>query len=512
MTPRRRRVAILGGGMAGVATAWRLSEAGWENELESITLYQRGWRLGGKGASSRGVHGRIEEHGLHIWLGYYENAFRLLRECYAELDRPRTDPVAPIRMWREALIPAPVVGLEELRGDTWTPWVGRFAANDELPGEAEASGGVMTVAEFVTRAIRLLGDFVGSLQFDRSCTGREVTLTGSPVAPGRQRSAASLATIATDPRMRRSWHLVSVVLATMRGIVADGLLTDPRGFRKINDEDYRAWIRRHGASAEAVDSTLVRGLYDLVFAHIDGDPHRSSFGAGWGVFLSGKTFFDYKGSIFWKMTAGMGDVVFAPLYEALRRRGVEFEFFHRVDELHVAADCARIGAVTLGVQAQLAPGYERYEPLVRVKGLPCFPDAPLGDQLVLPDSVDGRSFESHSALRHDVGQRVLRAGDDFDALVFAIPVGMAKVVCSELIADQPAWRDMVDNVRTVATQAVQLWLREDEPTLGWDRPGVTMTGFVKPLDTWASMPQVIDAEDWPADEQPRTIAYFCGTM
>ena len=68
--------------MAGLAAAWRLSEPGWDEEFESITVYQRGWRLGGKGASSRGRHGRIEEHGLHVWLGWYENAFRLLRECY----------------------------------------------------------------------------------------------------------------------------------------------------------------------------------------------------------------------------------------------------------------------------------------------------------------------------------------------------------------------------------------------------------------------------------------------
>ena len=97
-------------------------------------------------------------------------------------------------------------------------------------------------------------------------------------------------------------------------------------------------------------------------------------------------------------------------------------------------------------------------------------------------------------------------------LVFAIPVGMARFVCRELIADRPAWRQLVEHVPTVATQALQLWLREDEPSLGWPRPGVTMTGHVKPLDTWASMPQVIDAEDWPNDERPRTIAYFCGTL
>jgi uncharacterized protein with NAD-binding domain and iron-sulfur cluster len=102
MSRRGGRVAILGGGMAGLATAWRLSEPGWQDELESITVYQRGWRLGGKGASSRGLNGRIEEHGLHLWLGYYENSFRLLRECYAELDRPATVPMGGITGWESS--------------------------------------------------------------------------------------------------------------------------------------------------------------------------------------------------------------------------------------------------------------------------------------------------------------------------------------------------------------------------------------------------------------------------
>ena len=88
----RPRVAILGGGMGGLAAAWRLSEPGCRERFDTITVHQRGWRLGGKGASSRGRNGRIEEHGLHIWLGYYENAFGLLRECYEALDRPTTDP------------------------------------------------------------------------------------------------------------------------------------------------------------------------------------------------------------------------------------------------------------------------------------------------------------------------------------------------------------------------------------------------------------------------------------
>ena len=87
------------------------------------------------------------------------------------------------------------------------------------------------------------------------------------------------------------------------------------------------------------------------------------------------------GSIFWKMTAGMGDVVIAPLYQALRRRGVQFEFFHRVDALHLDASRQAVDAITMGRQVRLADGVDHYEPLTTVRGLPVFPDAPLLDQI-----------------------------------------------------------------------------------------------------------------------------------
>ncbi len=99
--------------MAGVTAAWELSRPGWRDRFDAITVYQRGWLLGGKGASTRGAHGEILEHGLHVWPGYYDNAFRLLRDCYAELDRARTDPSCPIRTWRDAFVPAPDVGVFE---------------------------------------------------------------------------------------------------------------------------------------------------------------------------------------------------------------------------------------------------------------------------------------------------------------------------------------------------------------------------------------------------------------
>src|ERR1700722_9794725 len=47
------RVAIIAGGCAGVAAAFWLSSTKDLQERYQVTLWTRGWRLGGKGASGR---------------------------------------------------------------------------------------------------------------------------------------------------------------------------------------------------------------------------------------------------------------------------------------------------------------------------------------------------------------------------------------------------------------------------------------------------------------------------
>jgi uncharacterized protein with NAD-binding domain and iron-sulfur cluster len=89
---------------------------------------------------------------------------------------------------------------------------------------------------------------------------------------------------------------------------------------------------------------------------------------------------------------------------------------------------------------------------------------------------------------------------------------MVELVAAELITDRPEWREMTTHVRTVATQAFQLWLTPGESELGWNRPGVTTSGYVSPFDTWASMQQTLWAENWPRSSEPRTVAYFCGAL
>jgi uncharacterized protein with NAD-binding domain and iron-sulfur cluster len=548
LSRNKGRVAILGGGMAGLSTAWRLSTPGWRERFESITVYQRGWRLGGKAASSRGAHGRIEEHGLHVWLGSYENAFRLLRECYTELDRPRTDPAAPVRTWDQALIPADNLGLAERWGAGWLTWQGTFTRNDEQPGEPGSTGREMTAVGFLQRALGLVIDFAESIR-DPLADG--LILSSSPNPPAGTDSAEAVAraalaallalteappagTAATEllgtvldairgaldyedrPDHKRSWLLMSMLTATARGILADKLITDPRGFRAINDEDFGVWLLRHGGHRDVLEFPLIRGLYDFVFGYEDADPRRPAFGAGLAVFLTGLVLFEYKGAVFWKMTAGMGDIVIAPIYQVLRQRGVTFEFFHRLDGLHLDARHQAIDAITMGRQVRLADGIDHYEPLTTVRGLPVFPAQPLIDQVSLSDRArirDWRSLETHWRREEDAESRVLRRGADFDHVVLAVSLGMIDIVAKELVADRPSWRDMTTHVRTAATQAFQIWLGLDEPSLGWHgKPEATTSAYLPPFETWASMAQTLWAEEWPDDDPARTVAYFCGSL
>ena len=539
---RRKKVVVLGGGMAGLTAAWRLSEPGWETEFESITVYQRGWRLGGKGASSRGVNGRIEEHGLHVWFGWYENAFQVLRECYEELDRDVTDPECPVRSFDDAMRPSGVIGLAEHRGDTSTLWAGDMPGNSRSASPSRA-GRELTAVDLPVQAWNLVSRYFaglagtpgspGSDPVRTAATGVAVSATalltgaarlvglrdpGRPVGIQGTRSdrsgpsGAPGAPEAGGDSLYRTWQGVALMASSVRGILADRLLTDPRAFAAINDEEYLDWIERHGGPAQLREFSVVRALYELAFGYADGDTSRPSMSAGTAVLFGGKTLFDYKDSFVWKMRAGMGDIVFAPFYEALRRRGVDFEFFHRVDQLHPSREGDRIEAITVGRQVRLASGRSQYDPLVSHRGLPCFPAEPLVRQLSGAEGIEQHPLESHWCQWPDAERRVLRHGVDFDVAVFALPPGMARYVCTELIDHRPEWRDMVTRIGTVATQSLQLWLREPEPSLGWDHPGSTVSAIDASFTTWASMSHLIDVEEWPAGDRPGTIAYFCGVL
>lgn len=105
---RIAHIAVLGGGPAGLACAWLLSNPGgalWRGPGDlslKVTLIEKRDRLGGKAASSRRTapgDERIEEHGLHVLMGCYRNLRRMLAQVGASLmlvPRPGTRiPVMP---------------------------------------------------------------------------------------------------------------------------------------------------------------------------------------------------------------------------------------------------------------------------------------------------------------------------------------------------------------------------------------------------------------------------------
>lgn len=578
---RLPRVVVLGGGVAGITTAFELSQPGWRHKYESITVYQYGWRLGGKGASGRGRHGRIEEHGLHIWLGFYENAFRMMRECYEELGRDASSPISSVD---EAFERASLFIVQEPRGDSWLQWMAEFSETDEVLGSGEKT--IPPLWELMLRALRLAVSFDADAKLTAADLGAAVGVSMAASPSGRATPGVALAPaprpllrqmsawirevyldiwylvsdarqvelgaalvlaeyMPSDPALhdpadrnllrelvesashklhdlkrrpdelsdqaRREWYLTDILVAAFRGLLCDGVLDHPDGLDAIDHYDFADWLVRHGASAESAHCGMVTTLmYDLPFAYRNGDPRSPAIGAGTAMRGAIRTLFTYTGAIAWKMRAGMGDIVFAPMYEVLDRRGVRFEFFHRVESLHPSADGHRVGSVVLSRQAALRHPRTGYRPLVTIKGLPCWPNEPIADQLATP--VTAEDVESFWSTAPPAGRPVtLHDQVDFDQLVLAIPVGAHPYICAELIKHNPRWQAMADHVATVYTQAFQVWLKPDMDELGCTWPQATVGGYYEPFDTYSDMHQLIEREEWP-DAMVKSIAYFCNTM
>lgn len=590
---RRTKVAILGGGCAALTTAYALTQPEHRGRYD-VTVYQLGFRLGGKGASGRGPADRIEEHGLHIWMGFYENAFRLMRDCYAELGRDPND--CPIAGWRQAFTPAPIVGVTN-RGPrgAWDPWIAHFPAGRGLPGDPLAQT-TLDVRGYLERAVALLvellrsaqaktvaeahaqnlsrgtgapnlsygtgvpwdsaapgpslpspEDVVGAiervLRFGQLATAAAIVeavellasalgaFFGGPSPDGRQGPVLGLLEaisaaarrqldllVGGDAELARVWEVADVILAILRGALRFNLAFDPRGFDAIDDYDYREWLRMNGASERSLDSGFIRGIYDLVFAYADGDVSRPALSAAVALRGAMRMFFTYRGALFWRMTAGMGDIVFAPLYEVLSRRGVKFEFFHRLTNLELARPEALapgerpyVEKLHFDVQAEVADGRTKYEPLVTVNRVPCWPARPQYDQLADGARLEAEGIDFESPWETRVaGKRTLKVSEDFDLVVLGLGLGALPFVAKELIEAEPRWRAMVENVKTVATQAFQVWMREDMGALGWNVPNVSLSGYVEPFDTWADMSHLLPAESWGG--RAKAIGYFCSVL
>ena len=107
------------------------------NERYDVTVYQLGWRLGGKTATGRGPNLRIEEHGLHVLMGWYNNTFAMLEEVYKERRAKGLAPRSPFQDWRQGFIADNATLLIEywrMRQEMYH-WTAFFPENGATPGE-----------------------------------------------------------------------------------------------------------------------------------------------------------------------------------------------------------------------------------------------------------------------------------------------------------------------------------------------------------------------------------------
>jgi uncharacterized protein with NAD-binding domain and iron-sulfur cluster len=548
MPVHKRKVAILGGGAGGISAAFWLSSSQSLRDRFEVTVYTQGWRLGGKCASGRNMAhgGRIEEHGLHMFLGYYEIAFATLRAAYA-LTRKPGDLFAS---WSDALKPQrlitiPFAAPNGAGGSDFDFWTIDFPPLPGTPGDPDP--------DFLINAVKLL---IRALEQEIWPTLRiiirERRLAGIVEAAGflfhsgpfhrlSELTGALAADVANASdllrqelkRLRLWFHevlaepvrhhgteghrlyvLVSLALAGLAGYLEDVLPHGEAGFARLDELDFRDWLRTHGAPDDTLGTGPVQAIYDLAFAYENGDvdrPEAAKIAAGAALRCAAKIAFGYRNAPLWRMQAGAGDTIFTPLYKYLLARQVRVEFFHRVQNLRLTEDRRQVAAIELDRQVTLK-GTD-YDPFVSVGGLDCWPSQPLWHQMVDGDQLKDRNLSLESEwCTFKVGQRTLARGKDFDIVVLAMPPKALAPISSELAAASDRWEEMLVNMTAVPTQSVQLWLKPDLSGLGWTDGPTVMTSYAEALSTWADMSHLLVREDRTPGQPPRSCQYFCGAF
>ncbi|HEY9608799.1 NAD(P)-binding protein, partial [Allocoleopsis sp.] len=586
----KKKIVILGGGMASLVTAFELtSQPNWQ-DLYDITVYQLGWRLGGKGASGRNMTShksyapdyRIQEHGFHIFFGFYENTFQVMKDCYDALaDAPGT-----FQGIENAFQPHSFIVLEDqVKGGRWVPWKLHFPqtsmhpwpdGNDLQEEDTKASPWqyILKMLEFMLHT-RSDSSYLDSLSYSDSelptdstpphgwqCTAEGIKLEWEELSVKTDRELLELAhqfaqSLDEDiqcysPEQRqclislldkfmeraegklkkalekleeefahiiidaiRTLIILNLGYAIIRGLLVNTIL-DWESFNDLDQRDFSAWLSANGAWTETVNSALVRAMYDLLLAFPGGiaTPKTGRLGAAAALRWVWRMIFTYKGAVMWKMNAGMGDTIFVPFYKELKKRGVKFEFFHRVTNLALNSDRNAIAKIELGQQVTLKNPQQGYDPLISVNNLLCWPNEPLYEQIVQGQQLKDQhiDLESFWTSWQDVEQVTLNYQQDFDIVVLGISIGAFPFICQELINAKLEWQQMVKYVQTVTTQGGQLWLKDTLKKLGWNDDSPVLGTYVEPLDTYADMEHLIKQENWPSAHYPKDIAYFTGVM
>ena len=575
------RVAILGGGISSLTSAWHLTSTPELRAQHDVTVYQMGWRLGGKLASGRDPeHGmRNLEHGLHVWFGWYENAFGLFKQLLKEWqDSGLAPPNCPIQRWQDAFEPCNYTPLGQTIAGNLELWKFHWGGNVDEPGTGELTldaKGVISgilgwlealvldlherpsnqpVASMEAEALGLLDGLAQSVghvasQFVQQFKGRSsghilgmlkaqvdrlhadhTVWEALEVEALRRTLSAAHAVLAPMLRDRDAdplnvdAHLlrnaVDCGLAILRGLLnpAYRLLENDFDLDLLDDLELRQFLKANGADPHTVDQwTCLKSLYDTMFEYPEGRWQGGNYAAGTALRVTIRMVLTYKGAALYLLNTGMGDVFIAPLYEVLKARGVKFKFFHKVEDLQLAADGQTLDGITLAEQAKVKKG--EYKPLFPVAGLNCWPSAPFWDQLRHGEAMRAAKvdWESHWNAYPPVGTVQLQRGRDFDEVILGMALGAYKDLDGQpdpgrdLRAKVPQIRKMAEALPLIPSGGVQLWCDKTADGMGFGPGRAAAVSWAWPMDVWADMTPTLATEDWGLDG-PASVHYWCGVI
>lgn len=581
---KKKKVAVVGGGLGSLSTVYHLMMQPGAKDLYEITVYQAGWRLGGKGAS--GVNPemgfRVEEHGVHFWFGFYENAFRMIKNVYAKLARPKD---APLATFEEAFMPQPNVDLSQKINNQWVDWVldlppisgtlgdGKFPNPVELIFEIifhkladEFKEGIVkvelgfwdsiisffrklfkqkrehprlqnsldgyiqkveeslltkTFSHAVEKHLRVIGTVLSNKQTHHAEHVEAHIEHLESVHHGVWDSIGHL--IEKFPHLLRIWCIIDFAIVATKGIFKDGVVKMDHGkmtldFSVINDYDLKEWLIIHGADKHFIyEFPAIKLMYDGPFAFYKGAVSAPNVEAGTALNILFRWVLTSKENFIWRMQAGMGDTIFAPLYLWLKKEfpeNVRFRFFEKISNLVLSEDKRYVAEIEVEKQVELQEGLTEYNPLIEVKGLPRWPSRPLYEQLDPSQAqiLQKQNIDLSSDWAGWKGEKIIKKwGEDFDEVVIGASVASLPYFCSELIEANKAWANMLDKVGTVQTQAFQIWLTKSPEQLG-AHPQKVLSTYVEPLDTFAEMNQVLSREVWEGAYAPKYLFYVCGAF
>ncbi|HEX4340145.1 MAG TPA: FAD-dependent oxidoreductase [Polyangiaceae bacterium] len=557
---QKTRVVVLGAGPAGLAAAFGLSDTEEQRARYDVTVYQMGWRAGGKCSTGRAAPTlRVEQNGTHYLFGCYDACFDTVRRSFDELS---IRGISSFGTYEQAFLPRNLLVFTHRFRGKWHLWPIRFPGNSTVPGMRD---GALPFHDYVSMALGALVElFAGFQALDKVGAkspfeegfGKK-TVVGRFIAPLENLADESMRVLfdmlsdllaKLTSKANSQAHedtllaLVSASLKRLRNLfyrmfsrridadlgwnrffmqldfgctniigIIDDQVAKPGRLGLLDAIEYREWLRSHGAREVTLNAPFLNTWYDAVAAYVEGDKERPNLSAAVTLNSLLRSVLTYKGAFAYQMTSEIGDSFVAPIFQAVRERGVKFQFFQRVKDV-VPDEQGRIVRLVMEQQVAMRNGDpSSYDPFIEVKGMKAWPDEPRWDQLELSAEQRPADLESFYTTWRGSNHE-LSVGEHFDIVILALPVGVLRAHCPRVLEQQPTWRDMVGALRAVETQSLRLWFRPDLKGLGWPYEPPIVSGYAKPFSTWEDDSHLATREDWPPGTAPGALASVFGAL